>query len=198
MLIKELRAELGLSQRAFAQRYRIPLRSIENWEGGQRTPPDYVLDLLESKVKNDLLIIKVANACSAELGITCPKIQFGTKKKSTGNIAGLVLDSKKNPKYIAISDECDNILDALFAVCHELRHVYQAANMPDIFQHYQELGTLSQTEYNLQTAEIDANAYASLFIELHFGVSPLFNGYSAKIKAAIKKRKSEIKGAVAK
>ena len=191
MLIKELRAKLGLSQRAFAQRYRIPLRSIENWEGGQRTPPDYVLDLLESKVKNDLLIIKVANACSAELGIACPKIQLGSEKKSTGNIAGLVLDSKKNPKYIAIS-EYDNILDALFAVCHELRHVYQAANMPDIFQHYQEMGTLDNESYNLQVAEIDANAYASIFIERHFGVSPLFNGYSERVKAAIEKRKSAL------
>lgn len=193
MEIKEIRSRLGLSLRAFGERYKIPLRTLENWEGGQRTPPDYVLALLESKVKNDLLIIKVANDCAAELGITCPKIQFGTKKKSAGNIAGLVLDSKKNPKYIAISDEYDNILDALFAVCHELRHVYQAANMPDIFQQYQEMGTLDTESYNLQVAEIDANAYASIFIERHFGVSPLFNGYSTKVKAEIKKRKSEIK-----
>ena len=193
MEIKEIRSRLGLSLRAFGERYKIPLRTLENWEGGQRTPPDYVLALLESKVKNDLLIIKVANGCAAELGITCPKIQFGTKKKSAGNIAGLVLDSKKNPKYIAISDEYDNILDALFAVCHELRHVYQSIHYPDMFESYQELGTLSQTEYNLQTAEIDANAYASLFIELHFGMSPLFNGYSAKVKAEIENRKSEIK-----
>ena len=192
MEIKEIRSRLGLSLRAFGERYKIPLRTLENWEGGQRTPPDYVLDLLESKVKNDLLIIKVANDCATELGITCPKIQFGTKKKSAGNIAGLVLDSKKNPKYIAISDEYDNILDALFAVCHELRHVYQSIHYPDMFKSYQELGTLSQTEYNLQTAEIDANAYASLFIELHFGMSPLFNGYSAKVKAEIENRKSKL------
>ena len=182
-----------MSLRAFGERYKIPLRTLENWEGGQRTPPDYVLALLKSKVKNDLLIIKVANDCAAELGITCPKIQFGTEKKSAGNIAGLVLDSKKNPKYIAISDEYSNVFDALFAVCHELRHVYQSIYYPDMFDNYQELGTLSQTEYNLQTAEIDANAYASIFIERHFGVSPLFNGYSAKVKAEIKKRKSEIK-----
>ena len=144
-------------------------------------------------LKNNQLIIRVAKACANELGIACPKIQFGTKKKSTGNIAGLVLDSDRKPKYIAIS-EYDNILDALFAVCHELRHVYQSIHYPDMFESYQELGTLSQTEYNLQTAEIDANAYASIFIERHFGVSPLFNGYSAKVKAEIKKRKSEIKG----
>ena len=192
MKIKEIRNRLGLSLRAFGERYKIPLRTLENWEGGQRTPPDYVLDLLESKVKNDLLIIKIANDCAAELGIACPKIQFGTKNKSIGNIAGLVLDSKKNPKYIAISDEYSNIFDALFATCHELRHVYQAIHYPDMFKSYQELGTLDSEIYNLQEAEIDANAYASLFIELHFGMSPLFNGYPAKVKAAIEKRKSKL------
>ena len=198
MLIKELREELGLSQRAFAQRYRIPLRSIENWEGGQRTPPSYVLELLEKAVKNDLLIIRVAEACAGELGIDCPQIKFGAEKKSTGNIAGLVLDSDRKPKYIAIANDYASIYDALFAMCHELRHIYQSIHYPDMFESYQELGTLDTESYNLQEAEIDANAYASLFIELHFGVSPLFNGYSAKVKAAIKKRKSEIKGAVAK
>lgn len=198
MEIKEIRSRLGLSLRAFGERYKIPLRTLENWEGGQRTPPDYVLDLLESKVKNDLLIINVANDCAAELGIDCQQIKFGAKKKNVGNIAGLVLDSDKKPKYITICDEYISIYDALFAVCHELRHVYQSIHYPDMFKSYQELGTLDTESYNLQEAEIDANAYASLFIELHFGVSPLFNGYSAKVKAAIKKRKSEIKGAVAK
>ena len=143
-------------------------------------------------LKNNQLIIRVAKACANELGIACPKIQFGAKKKSTGNIAGLVLDSDRKPKYIAIS-EYDNILDALFAVCHELRHVYQSIHYPDIFKSYQELGTLDTESYNLQEAEVDANAYAGLFMEQLFGVSPLFNGYSEKVKAAIEKRKSEIK-----
>lgn len=193
MLIKELRAELGLSQRAFAQRYRIPLRSIENWEGGQRTPPSYVLELLEKAVKNDLLIIRVAEACAGELGIDCPQIKFGAEKKSTGNIAGLVLDSDRKPKYIAIANDYASIYDALFAMCHELRHIYQSIHYPDMFKSYRELGTLDTESYNLQEAEVDANAYASIFIERHFGVSPLFNGYSKKVKAVIEKRKMEIK-----
>lgn len=57
MTIKEIRALTGLSQAAFAERYNIPKRSIENWEttgAGHREPPEYVVDLLERVVKADL------------------------------------------------------------------------------------------------------------------------------------------------
>ena len=53
MTIKELRDMTGLSQGKFAEKYGIPRRSIENWEGGQRTPPEYVLKLLERCVLMD-------------------------------------------------------------------------------------------------------------------------------------------------
>lgn len=55
MTIRELRAMTGLSQAAFAERYGIPKRSIENWEGGQRTPPSYLPKLLEKAIKYDTL-----------------------------------------------------------------------------------------------------------------------------------------------
>lgn len=44
--IKDIRARTGLSQAAFAQRFCIPRRTIEDWEAGKRTPPDYVRLLL--------------------------------------------------------------------------------------------------------------------------------------------------------
>lgn len=36
----------GLTQRAFADEYSIPVRTIENWDAGMREPPQYVLELL--------------------------------------------------------------------------------------------------------------------------------------------------------
>lgn len=44
--IREIRARAGLSQAAFALRFCIPRRTIEDWEAGRRTPPDYVRLLL--------------------------------------------------------------------------------------------------------------------------------------------------------
>lgn len=54
MEVKELRILSGLSQQAFSEKYGIPKRSIENWEGGKRNPPEYVIKLLERVVKEDI------------------------------------------------------------------------------------------------------------------------------------------------
>ena len=51
--IKKIRSISGLSQKAFALKYGIPARTIENWESGEREMPDYVLDLLEKAVWED-------------------------------------------------------------------------------------------------------------------------------------------------
>lgn len=54
MEIKELRKLTKLSQKQFSEKYGIPLPTIRHWEQGQRECPQYVIDLLEFKVKEDL------------------------------------------------------------------------------------------------------------------------------------------------
>ena len=55
MTIREMRKNLGNTQSEFAERYKIPFRTVQNWEAGMRTPPGYILDLLENKVRTDLV-----------------------------------------------------------------------------------------------------------------------------------------------
>lgn len=45
--IKELCEEYGLGQTALAKRFGIPLRTVQNWHEGVRTPPDYVVNMIE-------------------------------------------------------------------------------------------------------------------------------------------------------
>ena len=54
MTIREMRTELGETQSEFAARYSIPFRTIQNWETGLRKPPEYMLRLLEQRVRTDL------------------------------------------------------------------------------------------------------------------------------------------------
>lgn len=54
MTIKEIRALTGLTQVEFAKKYEIPIHTLTNWEQGIRKCPQYVLDLLEFKVREDL------------------------------------------------------------------------------------------------------------------------------------------------
>jgi len=55
MNIREMRARLGDTQTEFAVRYNIPFRTIQNWETGVRKPPEYIVDLLEQRIKKDLI-----------------------------------------------------------------------------------------------------------------------------------------------
>jgi len=54
MTIYEMRKALGDTQSEFAARYNIPFRTIQNWESGMRTPPEYVTVLLKNRIQSDL------------------------------------------------------------------------------------------------------------------------------------------------
>ena len=43
-----------MTQKAFSEYFGIPLRTIENWEGGSRKCPQYLLDLMEYKLTKEL------------------------------------------------------------------------------------------------------------------------------------------------
>ena len=53
MTIKELREATGMTQKAFAEYFHIPKRTIENWEGGQNKCPEYLLELMEYKLRKE-------------------------------------------------------------------------------------------------------------------------------------------------
>lgn len=55
MNIREMRTLLGDTQGEFATRYNIPFRTVQNWEAGVRTPPEYMISLLENRIRADLV-----------------------------------------------------------------------------------------------------------------------------------------------
>jgi putative transcriptional regulator len=46
MVVQRVRRKSGLSQSAFARRYRIPLRTLQEWEQGRREPEAAVMAYL--------------------------------------------------------------------------------------------------------------------------------------------------------
>lgn len=58
MSIKELREKTGLSQSKFAEHLNISVRTVQYWEQEKRTPPEYVTELIEYKLRNEGLIGK--------------------------------------------------------------------------------------------------------------------------------------------
>jgi len=44
--LKGLRKELGLTQAKFGEKFKIPLRTIEQWESGKRAVKSYIVDMM--------------------------------------------------------------------------------------------------------------------------------------------------------
>ena len=48
-----------MNRREFSEHFGIPVRTIEEWEAGRRTPPDYLPRLIEYQIKYEKLIEEV-------------------------------------------------------------------------------------------------------------------------------------------
>jgi DNA-binding transcriptional regulator YiaG len=51
MSIKEAREQLGLSRAEMSRLFEIPVRTLEEWDAGRRTPPPYVEKLIVEKLQ---------------------------------------------------------------------------------------------------------------------------------------------------
>ena len=63
--IKELRESTGMNRKEFCKYFRIPYRTVTEWELDNRHAPEYVLRLLEYYIQNEgLAMKKVTDECS--------------------------------------------------------------------------------------------------------------------------------------
>ncbi|MBQ8803046.1 MAG: helix-turn-helix domain-containing protein [Tyzzerella sp.] len=52
-IIKEMRERTGMNRKEFSEYTKIPIRTLEDWEAGRRTPPEYVPRLLNYQLLYD-------------------------------------------------------------------------------------------------------------------------------------------------
>lgn len=123
-----------------------------------------------------------------ELNISVPEISFDTSLFVTPTMMALY---DGNTIYIKHFDKPNP--DQLFSIAHELRHVWQIQTDEDYyFNNYKSVKDIDVENYNLQIAEIDANAFASVIMIDWFGLQPLYHGMSNKVIDAIKNRIEEL------
>lgn len=48
-----LRMSAGMNRKKFSEYLGIPYRTIQDWESGSRTPPDYIYKLIKAKLTLD-------------------------------------------------------------------------------------------------------------------------------------------------
>ena len=55
-ILKELRKETGMNRVDFARYFDIPYRTVQDWELGNRKIPEYLLRLMEYKIRMEKLL----------------------------------------------------------------------------------------------------------------------------------------------
>lgn len=124
------------------------------------------------------------------LNIPIPSVSFDTSHFSTDTMMAQV-DSSGNTIYLKKYDKLNP--DQLFSIAHELRHIWQIENYHDLFFfNYQTVDMIDTEEYNLQPAEVDANAFASIIMVDFFHLQPQYHGLSDSVVSSIKKRIDDI------
>lgn len=56
--ITELRERVGENRKEFSMRTGIPVRTLEDWEAGRRTPPKYIPRLIAYQLEYEELVKK--------------------------------------------------------------------------------------------------------------------------------------------
>ena len=93
-------------------------------------------------------------------------------------------------RFFVYLKDIDNItLDTYFSIAHEMRHIWQVkTDFETYMRSYKNRSNLSLEDYNNQLAEIDANAFATVIMEILFDITPLYSGMSEKTIELIEER----------
>lgn len=136
-------------------------------------------------MNNDLISNFIADVCFV-LGIDVPKV--------THNFLEICTDTRKEQFtgekfFIPAIDEPDS--EFLFYVAHNLRVRWQFLTNPDYFD-FQSVEEIGIDNYDNQPAEVDAVAFASLYMIGYFQLMDDFTSVSCQTRELILKRMEEI------
>lgn len=121
------------------------------------------------------------------LEIEVPKISYDTSHFLTKTTMAQC-EPETNTIYLNKIDKPNP--DYVFSIAHELRHIYQYQTDEEFYlSGYKPSNKCSSIEeYNLQIAEVDANAFASIVITDFLSLKPQWYGLSDKVIDIIEKQ----------
>lgn len=121
------------------------------------------------------------------LEMEAPKISYDTSHFPTKTTLAQC-EPETNIIYLNKADKPNQ--DYVFSIAHELRHIYQYQTDEEFYlSGYKPSNKCSSVEeYNLQIAEVDANAFAAIIMTDFFSMKPQWNGLSSKVIDTIEKR----------
>lgn len=116
MSIKEIRERTGLSQTKFANKYSIPVRTLQEWEQGRSNPPEYLINLLKRDTSNSFELrsykmpeLNKWKICIDNPFVNCNKIYPLQQKKVLSLLEDLQKDQNVEQVFIfgsSVTSQC--------------------------------------------------------------------------------------------
>lgn len=105
-MVRALREEMKLNRREFCDYFNIPYRTVQDWECGKRVMPEYVLRLLEYKIRMDQML---QDKCSMKEQKDVKKADRKSKECAESDFSICNMCAKDYQEIYALWTSCDGI-----------------------------------------------------------------------------------------
>ena len=127
--IKELRESTGMSRKEFSEHTGIPVRTLEDWEAGRRTPPEYIPRLLAYQIKFEGIFAGKKKAKNKIDIVTDPD---GNKIVLINDI---LFKSRRSINWDDIEQILMHYIGEYYEIAETAEKVYIGSDFPDEFTH---------------------------------------------------------------
>ena len=135
--IRKLRERTGLNRKEFSLHFRIPLRTMEDWEAGRRNPPEYLPRLLEYQI-----IYEELQGFNDSNKTDFARKNINVISDETGKSIVLINDVRFKSRRTIDWEQVEECLKEYIGNCYEIletsEKVYIGADFPDEFCHSQD------------------------------------------------------------
>lgn len=116
MNIKEIRSKSKMTQKEFGSYFNIPVRTIQDWEGERRTPPVYVVELIEYKARKEGLynmLDKLIDKAKKEIKKEMERVGYIDNSDNTARVLDGLAWELSSEKIGGSKDDYPNELEGM-------------------------------------------------------------------------------------
>ena len=139
--LKNIRENMGLNRKQFAEQFEIPLRTVEDWEAGKRKMPQYLLRLIMYKVKIETMAKNVKKDLTKQ-EVSNVNIITDEQGKKIVLINDIRFKGKKREEWDEIEVFLKEYVGKYYEIAETSEKIYIGKEFPDEFAHAKDKTTL--------------------------------------------------------
>lgn len=142
----ELRITTGMNRREFCEYFEIPYRTVQDWEAGKRTMPEYLLRLMKYKVEMECVIGKNS----------VPEIVLDANGKKCVQINEIIFSSKRHVDWAGVETYLKQYIGNQYIIDESDEKIFIGSDFPDEYANsrysHHIYGTIGKAKANASQA----------------------------------------------